>query len=77
MVPINTVLINKQKNILTLTLSVDRKGLERQRLIGSAVAGFYHAMIITKASDTSLETRQGDYDEGLCSPESLVDNPVR
>ena len=34
------------------------KGLERQRLIGSAVAGFIHAKAITKASATGLDTRQ-------------------
>ena len=53
------------------------KGLERQRLIGSAGAGFNHARTITKASATGLDTRQDDYNKGICSPGSLVNNPVR
>ena len=53
------------------------KGLEGQRLIGSALAGFNHAGTITKASATGLDTRKHDYSKGICSPGSLVDNPVR
>ena len=40
------------------------KGLQRQRLIGSAVAGFNHAKTITKASPTYLHARQDDYNKG-------------
>ena len=53
------------------------KGLQRQRLIGSAVAGFNDAMTITKASAKGLDARQDDYNKGICSPGSLVNNPVR
>ena len=53
------------------------KGLEIRRLIGSAVAGFNHARTITKASAKGLDTRQDDYNKGICFPESLVNNPVR
>ena len=53
------------------------KGLERQRLIGSAVAGFNNARTITKASTKGLHTRQDDYNKGICCPGSLVNNPVR
>ena len=53
------------------------KGLQRQHLIGSAVAGFNHARTITKASATDLDARQDDYNKGICSPGSLVNNPVR
>ena len=53
------------------------KGLQRQHLIGSAVAWFYNARIIPKASAKSLDTRQDDYNKGMCSPGSLVNNPVR
>ena len=52
-------------------------GLERQRLIGSAVAGFNLARTITKASSTGLDTGQNDYNKGICFPGSLVNNPVR
>ena len=52
-------------------------GLQRQRLIGSAVAGFNNARTITKASATGLDTRQDDYNKGICSHGSLVNNPVR
>ena len=55
----------------------DYKGLEIQRLIGSAVAGFIHAMTITKASAKGLDTRQDDYNKGIYSPGSLVNSPVR
>ena len=41
------------------------KGLQRQRLIGSAVAGFNHAKTVTKASDTDLHARQDDYNKGI------------
>ena len=53
------------------------KGREIQCLIGSAVAGFKHARTITKASAKGLDTRQDDYNKGICSPGSLVNNPVR
>ena len=53
------------------------KGLERQRLIGLAVAGFNHARTIINASAKGLDTRQDDYNKGICSPGSLVNNPVR
>ena len=53
------------------------KELQTQRLIGSAVAGFNHANTITKASATDLHTRQDDYNKGIWSPGSLVNNPVR
>jgi hypothetical protein len=35
-------------------------GLESQRLIGSAVAGFNHARTITPASAKGLDARQDD-----------------
>ena len=53
------------------------KGLERQRLIGSAVAGFNLAMTIKKASATGLNTGQDDYNKGICFLGSLVNNQVR
>ena len=53
------------------------KGLETQRLIGSAVAGFNLARTITKASATGLDAGQDYYKKGICSPGSLVNNPVR
>ena len=53
------------------------KGLQRQHLIGSAVAGFNNARTIKKASATGLDIRQDDYNKGICSPGSLVNNPVR
>ena len=53
------------------------KGLERQRLIGSAVAGFNLARTVTKASAHGLEARQDDYNKGICSPGSLVIDPNR
>ena len=53
------------------------KGLERQRLIGLAVAGFNLARTIIKASATGLDTGQDEYNKGICSPGSLVNNPVR
>ena len=56
---------------------MNMKGLERQRLIGSAVAGFNLVKTITKASATGLDTRQDEYNKGICSPRSLVNNPVR
>ena len=52
-------------------------GLERQLLIGSAVAGFNHARTITKVSTKGLDTRQDDFKKGIGSPESIVNNPVR
>ena len=59
------------------SLNVNVKGLERQRLIGLAVAGFNLAKTITKASAKTLDTRQDDYNKGKFSPGSLVNNPVR
>ena len=53
------------------------KGLGTQRLIGSAVAGFNHAGTITIASAKGLDARQDDFNKGICSPGSLVNNPVR
>ena len=53
------------------------KGLERQYLIGLAVAGFNHARKITNASAKGLDSRQDDYNKGICSYGSLVNNPVR
>ena len=53
------------------------KGLERQRRIGSAVAGFNHAQAITNASARGLDARQDDYDKGICSPGSLANNQVK
>ena len=41
------------------------------------MAGFNNARIIKKASAKGLDTRQDDYNKGLCSPGSLVNNPVR
>ena len=41
------------------------KGLQRQRLIGSAVAGFNRAKTITKASATDSYARQDDYNKGI------------
>ena len=52
------------------------KGLERQRLIEMAVAGFNHARTITKPSAKGLYARQDDYAKGICSPGSLVNNRV-
>ena len=53
------------------------KGLQIHRLIGSPVAGFNHAKTITKASATDLHARQDDYNKGIGSPGSLLNNPVR
>ena len=44
------------------------KGLQIQRLIGSAVAEFNHS--------TGLDGIQNDYKKGICSPGSLFNNPV-
>ena len=41
------------------------KGLQRQPLIGSAVAGFNHAKTIIKASATDLHARQDDYNKRI------------
>jgi hypothetical protein len=53
------------------------KGLQRHHLIGLAVGGFNHARTITYASAKGLDTRQDDYNKGICFPGSLVNNPVR
>ena len=53
------------------------KGLGRQHLIGSAVAGFNLTRTITKPSAKGLDARQDDYDKGICSPGSSVNNTVR
>ena len=51
---------------LSLNLGISIvKGLERQCLIGSAVAEFNHAKTITKASATELQARQDDYNKGI------------
>ena len=63
--------------IAAMTLVMLKKGLERLRLIGSAVAGFNNAKTITKAAATGLDAIQDDYNKGMCSPRSLVNNPVR
>ena len=63
--------------MVCLTVCVNIKGLERQRLIGSAVAGFYHTRTITNASVEGLDARQDNYNKGICSPGRLVNNPVR
>ena len=41
------------------------KGLERQCLIRSAVAGFVHARTITKVSAKGSDTRKDDHNKGL------------
>ena len=41
------------------------------------MAGFNNVRTITKAFSIGLDTRQYDYNNGLCSPGSLVNNPVR
>ena len=41
------------------------KGLERQRLIRLAVAGFNLARTITKGSAMGLDTGQYDYNKGI------------
>ena len=69
--------MKKLKTQILTKLKKNTKGLQRQRLIGSAVAGFNHAKTITKASPTYLHARQDDYNKGMCSPKSLVNNPVR
>ena len=51
------------------------KGLQQKHLIGSAVAGFNHARTITYASANGLDTRQDDYNNGICFPG--VNIPVR
>ena len=56
---------------------IGSKGIERKRLIGSALAVFNHAQIITNASAKGLDTRQDDNIKGICSPGSLVNDPVR
>ena len=53
------------------------KGLERQCLIWSAVAGFNHARTITKASAKGLDTRQDYFNKWICLLGSLVNNTVR
>ena len=53
------------------------KGLERQRLIGSTVAGFIHARTITNTAAKGLDARQDDHNKGICSPGSLANNSVR
>ena len=52
-------------------------GLERQRLIGFAVAGFNNARTITTASAKDLDARQDDYNKRISSHGSLVNIPVR
>ena len=57
--------------------SIRTKGLQRQCLIGSAVAGFNHARTITKASAPGLDGRQDEYNKEICSPGSLFNYSVR
>jgi hypothetical protein len=45
--------------------------------MGSAVAGFNNTRTITKTSAMGLDKRQDDYNKGIFSPGSLVNNPVR
>ena len=52
------------------------KGLERQGLIGSAVAGFNHALTVANDSAKNLDARQVNYNKGIYFPGSLVNNPV-
>ena len=56
---------------------MNQKRLQRQRLIRWAEAGFNHARTMKKASAMGLDERQSDYNKGICSPGSLVKNPVR
>ena len=51
--------------------------LQRQCLIGSAVAGLNQARTITKASATGLNVRHGDSNKGICPFGSFVNNPFR
>ena len=68
----------KPRVALGLTLiTVSLKGTGETHLIGSAVAGFNLARKIGKASATGLDARQDDYNKGICSPGSLVNNLVR
>ena len=67
----------KNNRILPIQKKRIAKGLQRQRLKGSAVAGFNHAKTITKASATDLHARQDDCKTGIWSPGSLVNNLVR
>ena len=53
------------------------KGLQKQCLIGLAVAGFNHGNTIKKDSATGLDARQDNYNKGMYSHGSLVNNPVR
>ena len=40
------------------------------------MAGFNHARTRRKASAMGLDTRKDAYNKGMCSPGSLVNNPV-
>ena len=53
------------------------KGLERQRIIGSAVAGFNHTRTITKAYAKGSDAGKAYSNKRICSPGRLVNNPVR
>ena len=61
---------------ITIFVVIRNKGTGEKGLIGLAVAGFNLAMKITKASAKSLDTRF-EYNKRICSPGSLVNNPVR
>ena len=74
---LNIFLISKWYKTLVQDAKFGHKGLQRQRLIGSAGAGFNHARTITNAPAKGLDARQDDYDKGICSPGSLVNNLVR
>ena len=63
--------------LFALKKSYKPKGLQRQRLIGSAVAGFNQARTMTKASAKGLDGRHDDYNTGICFSRSFVNNPVR
>ena len=69
----NSECIGLAKNSFNLVL----KGLQRQCLIGSVVTGFNHARTITKTSATGLDGKQVDYNKEICSPGSLLNNPVK
>ena len=72
-----SIMLKAEQGTILLCKMRQYKGLERQRLIGLAVAGYNHARTITKASAKGLDAMQDDYNKGICSPGSLVDNPVR
>ena len=70
----DTVKVNQKWETTWL---LGHKKMERQNLVGSAVAGFNNSRTITKASATGCNARQNEYKKGICSPWSLVNNPFR